>query len=529
MYKELGLDVKGQKYRFIDSEAELSHDPNYIPLETEGDETGVKLDTLKENLNNNLGLNEKEQAVLKKKLTKLNKAKITDVKQTQNDLTRRDLYKKENQQAYDKLSKDIGKYQEEVNTQRDADVVDFTENQLRGRTNFSTAKGLINNNKKQNDFEKQINNLLVTNKYDTDSRILEEENNKLLEQVNPEVIQKRYEELKRMRSLLYQQEIKNMHKNKIKSKLYHKIKKKQRVKQEAELLKQLQEVDPDSVHNFLEKQKDKRIDERISLKHTVNKFSKTVKRYNLIYDDNVKESLMENYRKRDKLMEKIKNPDIVDDSEAEADEADEEEEDDDSHSEDNEEGSQVDNDSNQEEVDHTKILIDFNDKEKKKITKEITDSGVYTMNFMKKGDDINDQVTKLLRSGSNLLNDDAPKASTSTLSKLLNKKRQNIKSSMPDDSSNERKAKNSINDKDGENKVSELNSKSKITTEFMDSLKTEAEKKEYKNKLTLNESDLEKLVQEENLKDQEDFLKSFVVKNDDVSSIIYFYRTRMNS
>jgi len=44
--------------------------------------------------------------------------------------------------------------------------------------------------------KKTIKDLLVKNKYDTDDKILEEENKKLMA-INPEELKKRYEELKK--------------------------------------------------------------------------------------------------------------------------------------------------------------------------------------------------------------------------------------------------------------------------------------------------------------------------------------------
>ena len=32
LYKDLGLDIKGQKYRFVDDEVDLAEDPDFLPL-----------------------------------------------------------------------------------------------------------------------------------------------------------------------------------------------------------------------------------------------------------------------------------------------------------------------------------------------------------------------------------------------------------------------------------------------------------------------------------------------------------------
>ena len=87
------------------------------------------MDSLKENLEGNLVLNEKEEAEMKKRLKNITKVKETNMKQTENDITRRKARAAENQKVYEKLSKDVSKYQEDVNKQREADIIDFTKNQ----------------------------------------------------------------------------------------------------------------------------------------------------------------------------------------------------------------------------------------------------------------------------------------------------------------------------------------------------------------------------------------------------------------
>lgn len=72
--------------------------------------------------------------------------------------------------------------------------MDFTKNIQNQST---TAKSLINNNARDlNDFEKEIKNILVTNKYDTEEKIIKKENEELLK-INPEELEKRYEEIKK--------------------------------------------------------------------------------------------------------------------------------------------------------------------------------------------------------------------------------------------------------------------------------------------------------------------------------------------
>merc|ERR1712222_274935 len=115
------------------------------------------------------------------------------------------------------------------------------------------------------------------------------------------------------------------------------------------------EVDPNAVSNYLEKKSVDRIKERIELKHSFNsKFSKTVKRYNLQSDVNVKEAIKENLKLRDELLKKVEgkanNEDSNSDDNSEYD--DDYEENEDNH-----------------KINKTDLLLDFeedNDANKKK-------------------------------------------------------------------------------------------------------------------------------------------------------------------
>jgi U3 small nucleolar RNA-associated protein 14 len=265
------------------------------------------------------------------------------------------------------MVKDITKYQERVKVNREADILDFS-----NTTKHNITAKAIASAPADNDFEKEIKNLLVKDRYDTDDKIIEQENETLLA-VDPEDLKRRYEELKKVKFLLFQQEMEHKRKSKIKSKLYHKIKKKQKERQENQILDQLQDVNPEAVKNYLEKKKMKRIKERIDLKHSVNsKFNKTVKRYNLQNDANVKEAIKENFKLRDELLKKIKGME----EDEEVDEGiDEENEEQDEYEEGGEEVEE------EESIEEDKLLLNFD--EAKEVSKEeIKPSGVFGMKFM---------------------------------------------------------------------------------------------------------------------------------------------------
>jgi len=226
-------------------------------------------------------LGEINKAKLSKNLKKLvNKQEKEKVEIKFNDS---DIKKVEREMNYDKLSKEITEYQNKVKINREADVLDFTVKNK--KLNF-TSKSLAKNSTDLNPMEKAINEVLVKNNYMTDDKILEKENNI---NIDPNEVAKRYAELKKIKHLLFQKELKSKRVAKIKSKLYHKIKKKQSDREEIKILSQLQEIDPSGVKEYIEKKKLDRIKERLSLKHSLNsKFAKTVKKYNLHKDQNTK-------------------------------------------------------------------------------------------------------------------------------------------------------------------------------------------------------------------------------------------------
>jgi U3 small nucleolar RNA-associated protein 14 len=263
------------------------------------------------------------------------------------------------------------KYQERVKINREADILDFTNTKKHNITAKAIASASADNN-----LEKQIKDLLVKNKYDTDDKIIEQENEKLLA-VDPEELKHRYEELKKVKMLLFQQEMVHKRKSKIKSKLYHKIKNKQKNRQESEILMQLEQVDPEGVKRYLDSKKLDRAKERMQLRHSMNsKFSKTVKRYKLQGDDNVKEAIKENFKLRDELLKKIKELEDDDDQDDEDNELNE----DDEYAE--EYNDDEDNEQNEEnEVDEDKLLINFESQGNDKPEDKKPSSGVFGMKF----------------------------------------------------------------------------------------------------------------------------------------------------
>lgn len=412
----------------------------------------------------------------------------------------------------------------------------------------------MNNTRELNNFEKEINKILVTNKYDTDEKILQKENEQSLK-VNPKELEKRHQELKKLRYLLFQKEHDSKRRAKIKSKLYHKIKKKQREREEKILLERLGEVDPEAVQNYLEKKNMDRIKERIELKHSFNsKFNKTVKRYNLQNDLNVKEAIKENLKLRDELMKKIQGKDHSD-SENDEENSDYDENENDNDSENNAESAEYsaegEEEDDEEDIKKENLLIDFEDDNKNNnINKKAKNneqqmsqsSGVWGMKFMEKSSN-NELKNKLKNVLEEVDSESFDLEEDEDEENFRNKKYKNSKANNNSSSINRQKAltddnklstgkpskatfsrrKNVLETEEEKDKSSNIISadasgnrtKNKITSEILNELNDDAEEvlKDHK-KPTFSNEEIKKIVEIEEIQQDEDLFNKFLVSNE---------------
>lgn len=98
--------------------------------------------------------------------------------------------------------------------------------------------------------------------------------------VDAQQLTARYEELNKLKSLLFKSEIKNRRISKIKSKLYHKIKKRDKDREEKKLREYMEEIDPEAAKIYREKEELKVVEERLRVRHgATSKFAKNLKRF----------------------------------------------------------------------------------------------------------------------------------------------------------------------------------------------------------------------------------------------------------
>ena len=444
-----------------------------------------------------------ENETKKANLSKAYKTYINNKEKTQieikfNDIKERVLERTEN---YNSLNKDISKYQKKVKENREADIIDFTQenDKIIRKISKKTVKEIAKGIKEENNFEKSINQILINNKCDTDEKILENENNELMK-IDPEESKRRFFQLRKYRALALQKEIENQRKNRIKAKLYHKIKKSREQKEEKEILEQLQNIDKEAVEKYLEKKKMDRAKERMTLKHSINsKFLQTVKRYHIDKNKQGKENIKENYKIRDQLMKKVKG----ENSESENENFDIE----------NEENEESENNNNEINDNNNNLIIDFGDKKKKNDNNnkenENIDSGVFNMPFMKKAEKNQSLQEEINNIKNKMENEDdyfeESEDSNSNSSSSENEKKEKKEEKKEKEEFKIQKLKNITS--------SDLN---KITTEAKNILNSYENKNESDNiKINLTPNELQKIINEDDIiADTEQFNK-FIIENEE--------------
>lgn len=469
----------------------------------------IKNETSRANLSRavkNFGIKEKEKEGNNKK--EVNKLR-------EEYLEKEELKRIERETSYLNVGNEISKYQPRVKAIREADVVDFTQDNKKSvrhigsRTVKEIAKNInINKNKKnkqiKDDLNAEIEKILEENNCVCDEQILNKEKEEL-KNINPEELERRYKELRQIRSRLFQKEIENRRKAKIKSKLYHKIKKNKRIKEENDLLEQLGQIDPDAVENYLNKKRIDRVQERMQLKHSLNsKFQKTIKKYHFDKDQQVKEAIKDNFHLRDKLLEKIEGKENENEI-RENEEIEQEEK--------NEENSEI---GINEEGGKKVVVMNYEVQNKKNIKKINEDNnnkmGVFSMPFMKNAQenlDIQNKIEKLKNKLNNeeILDDyDKIEEKDSDNDSLNDHNKNKNESNINEINKNENKKnmKPIIITKDTINKINE---NTKKINENNDNKK--------KIDIKFDNETLQQMIDEENMNEDISMFNQFLVENDE--------------
>jgi len=218
---------------------------------------------------------------------------------------------------YAETSEDVTQWTEAVRENRRAETLDF---RPQGRIKIN-RDGLVGKFKVETDFEKEMAQVLEGSGAGGEEAMIKAEERKLLGDDDPneedgddlgekllcmEEYKRRRGELAKMRALLFYEEQKRHHINKIKSKKYRKIRKKKRVRNEEAEDADAMEEDGALAREMEEKAEMDRMKERISLKHkNTSKWAKRVLRRGGAIDGETRKALSEQIRIGDDLRKKM--------------------------------------------------------------------------------------------------------------------------------------------------------------------------------------------------------------------------------
>ncbi|CAK9437532.1 uncharacterized protein LODBEIA_P19100 [Lodderomyces beijingensis] len=205
--------------------------------------------------------------------------------------------------AYNLANKEVSKWSDTVQQNRQAEVLKFPMQQPDTfndsanafRPSVSNANA---NDKSSSELEKRVNDVLLK------SSLVDDKKEATFEEIavaklSPEEMLKRTNELRLMRELMFRDERRAKRLKKIKSKQYHKIKKRERMRNQ-ELVDEAEEVsDNDEDHDA------RRAEERMSLRHkTQSKWAQSMIKSGLSKDASNREELEEMLRQGERLREK---------------------------------------------------------------------------------------------------------------------------------------------------------------------------------------------------------------------------------
>ena len=119
-------------------------------------------------------------------------------------------------------------------------------------------------------------------------------------------LEQRYNQLSKMKHLLFRQEHKNKRIKKIKSKLYHKLKKKDKTREEGKLKAYLEEIDPEAASQYAKAEELKMAEERLRLRHGGHKkWARDMRRFKgKMEDKETREQYHEMIREKNKLKDR---------------------------------------------------------------------------------------------------------------------------------------------------------------------------------------------------------------------------------
>ncbi|MED6155205.1 hypothetical protein PIB30_003400 [Stylosanthes scabra] len=210
-----------------------------------------------------------------------------------------DQAKVERKAAYEISKKEVTKWQQIIQRNREAPTLLFDENIDLG---FSTVGAIASEFEPRTEFERKMAALV------SDDKVMEaykKDGSRLLEMntVSVEEEKDRQSRIAKMRSLLFRHELKAKRIKKIKSKTYHRLLKKDRLKTEYSKI----QMDPEVAKEFAMKQERLRAEERMTLRHkNQNRWAKRILTRGLnSQDEGTRAAIAEQLQRHSELTRKM--------------------------------------------------------------------------------------------------------------------------------------------------------------------------------------------------------------------------------
>lgn len=233
-----------------------------------------------------------DNAVLRKQLKQM--SKLVPVEPQLRGIKKQRRDRKEN---YKQTQGETKKWLSQIKQGREKGVSDFTVEE--NRINGTSIKAMVSTYQPKSSLEKQIMEMT------RQKEAKESEAGLIASEMS---LEDRVRQVSKMKSAIFQNQMKSKRIKKIKSKLYHKLKNKAKARDETKLLSQLEEIDPEAADEYRKKQEEKRVEERIGMRHgTKTKFARNLKRFGNIAEGSGKDKFNTMLQTREDLKQKVKS------------------------------------------------------------------------------------------------------------------------------------------------------------------------------------------------------------------------------
>ncbi|CAG8523271.1 11690_t:CDS:2 [Funneliformis mosseae] len=204
------------------------------------------------------------------------------------------------QAAYEETKKDITKWEPIVKQNREADHLKFPMNDQPSHN--PTNNVLAATFQPSTELEKKVDSILVES--GVKEKSLQQYEELQMSKLSVEEVENRVKELRKMRELVFREEIKARRIAKIKSKAYRKIRKKEKEKNKLDL-KQLAELDPKLAREEQLILEATRAQERMTLRHkNTSKWAKQALKHGR-HDPESRQAIVEQLQRHEELKRKI--------------------------------------------------------------------------------------------------------------------------------------------------------------------------------------------------------------------------------